>query len=253
MMSDQAIRFGLRHSPELRSSSWKVSVGKDSSVYVINRPIGGSVKVSLHPGSEEQPGREWRIALTDEYMKSGDIDRESRVIDSWDSEAMRLKPGMQLKLGFAVVLGRFSLAYHPTSENPDAAKREEKELRVVDWITDVPDQGTAWQVTVLVTDPNTRSTPPGPGSRAMGSVPVGRLDLPNKGEVWVMRHRIPVTDEMMKTINMGMSFAFSQLPNGPGDGVHRILLRGKEDDGLRWWIETAATKGAPAGTLEIDE
>lgn len=244
-----AIRFGLWYSPEIRSSSWKVGFGSDSTVYVINRPIGNAVKVSLHQRDSERSGHEWRFALTQEYLDSGPDPDQPRVGDSWDSEQRRI-PDSPLKVGFAVVLGRFSLGYHTPQESLEDALREERELQTVDWITDLPTVDQAWQVTVIVVDPGIPSTPP--GTRAMGSIPLGKLDLPNSSEVWVMRDLIPITDEMRANITNGTNFALSELENEPSDGVHRVLLQGKEEGGLRYWLESAATKGAPPGVLDID-
>lgn len=249
-MPPSAVRFGLRYSSRLRTSTWKIGMGSDSSVYIINRPIGGAVKVSLHPRDKERPGHEWRIARAREFsdLEPGS---PSRVLDSWDSESMRLRPDSPLKQGFAVVLGRFSLGYHEAPQDAEEAEREERALRAVHWITDLPGVNAAWQVTVFVGDAGARST--APGTRSMGSTPIGSLTLPNGGQVWVMRHEIPVTDEMRSNIELAVRSALAQLVAEPEDGVHRILLSGREEDGLRWWIETAGTKGAPSGALEIDD
>jgi len=185
------------------------------------------------------------VALTSEHWESVQGAGESRVLDSWDSEKVRLGD-TPLKQGIAVVMGRFSLGYHPTPNDPDDAAKVTKSLRSIDWV-DPPPEGEAWQVTIFVGDPHTRGTPP--GTRAMGSIPMGRLELPNDGEVWVVRHLIP-----MATADVGakMEQGLSQIaPDGLDDGVHRLLLRGNED-GLRFWIETAVTKGAPMGALDFD-
>jgi hypothetical protein len=180
--------------------------------------------------------------MTQEYWDSGLAQGTSRVLDAWDSERVRLT-GTTLRQGLAIVLGRFSLAYHATPVDAEEARLEEDDLREVDWITDLPGLDQAWQMTVFITDAGTKSTPP--GTRRMGSVPVGKLDLSNGGEVWVMRHLISVSAEMKDNITNGLTLALSKIEGGPTEGVHRALLRGREEGGLRWWLEAAATAGLP--------
>src|SRR5688572_30464276 len=102
------IRFGLGKPEGIRSSSWKVWAGADSTVYIASRDVGTSVKVSLHPRDPGRPGKEWRVALTSEmarpeYFLPGDPWFDAlggtRVIDNWDSETCRLGSGVPLKQG----------------------------------------------------------------------------------------------------------------------------------------------------------
>ena len=111
MTSNNEIRLGLGRVGGMRSSSWKVSGGGDSSVYVQSRDIGGYFKASLHPPDPARPGTEWRLAWTREADERDRVPEghEDRVLDAWDSEVSRLDD-TPLKHAFIVTLGRYSLA-----------------------------------------------------------------------------------------------------------------------------------------------
>jgi hypothetical protein len=138
MSRSQKVRFGLGWWDGLRSSTWSVSSGKDSSVYVASRDIGHALKASLHPRDVQRPGGEWRVAWTSEHVAKGLNDPSRRVLDQWDSEEARLDVA-PLKQGFAVVLGRFSLGLHPLPEEPNALAAYRGQLSKVQWLDEIPE------------------------------------------------------------------------------------------------------------------
>jgi len=249
MSTTSAIRFGLGTWDGLRSSSWKVWPGSDSSVYIASRDIGHALKVSLHPRSPAGSGGEWRIAFTAEYLGTNPLQGldGNRTLDEWDSEIGRLE-NVPLKQAFAVVLGRFSMGYHVLSPSQDL-RSYRRRLAKVDWLQELPPVENAWQFTTFIGDAGVLGTPP--GTRAMSAVQVGRFTLGNGAEVWIMRHLIPVTQEMKQNIAMAMNYMVSSLGRSFDPAVYRGHLHGKEPDGLRWMVEIAATHGAPEGALDI--
>jgi hypothetical protein len=243
-MAANELRFGLGRWDGLRSSSWKVSVGNDSSVYVQSRDVGRAMKVSLHPPDPLRPGSEWRLAWTSEYAREPGLPdgHEERLLDAWGGESRRLD-GTPLKHAFAVVLGRFSMGLNPLPE--DAAERAayERRLAKVAWIDDCPDLGHAWQFNVLVGDPGYNFVGP-PGARAMRALGVGKLTTPNGADVWVTRNLIPFDEAWRENIVRAANATVETFGPRETPGVYRAHMIGRNDDGLRFFAEVAVSMGA---------
>jgi len=240
------VRFGLGAPGGLRSSSWKVWGGADSSVYIASREIGHSVKASLHPRDPARPGREWRVALIGDHANVAPevaATLDGRVIDAWDSESGRLGDGVPLRQGFAVVLGRFSMGRHPRPHNPDEPTPANRHLAKVDWIDDLPPDGHAWQFTVLVTDAGVALAGP-PGARAMQAMPVGTFVQPDGSTVWVVRHLIVITERMLEHVTRAATVMVQRLGVSDDHRVYRSHLR-TTTEALRAFVEVAVTIGDP--------
>lgn len=246
------VKFALGAWDGLRSSTWKVWGGADGSVYIADRSIGRASKVSLHPRDPDRPGGEWRVAFSsDEVAATALPDTPlpgGRVIASWDSEETRLATA-PLRAAYAVVLGRHSLGYQPLPEDLESRERVRRHrTKGVDWSTPMPSLDELWQFTVFITDPHVVSSPP--GTRALGAVPVGGFVLPSSEQVWVMRHLIPYTDDMKADVAEKMRVAVNAGRRPESPLVRRVHLLGKEESGLRWTVEVAATFGPIPPELE---
>jgi hypothetical protein len=247
-----AIRFGLGRWDGLHSATWRVSAGKDGSVYLIDRAVGHLAKVSLHARDPSRPGGEWRIAFSDAAVAARarpDQESPGRLIEEWDSETTRLPDG-PFRQAFAVVLGRPSLGYEPLPDDPIQSERVRRHLtRGVDWSTPMPSVDELWQFTVLIADPHIRTTAPGTGS--MGAVPVGSLELPSTETVWVMRTKIPYTADRQEQVRQQMQTVVSAAPRPEGTPrVRRAHLLGAEPEGLRWILDVAVTFGPIPPAIE---
>lgn len=231
MSSRPAIRFGLGFPEGLHSASFRVWAEGDSSVYVANRQTGKHFKASLHP-------LEYGYGFTEAYEGLHGKISGGRKVSTWPSEQNRLGSGL-LKEAFAVVLGRFSLGLPPPPKTPDEAEVVRRSLVKVDWLTDIPPVDQAWQFTVLITDPGVKSTPP--GRRAMSAIPVGRLDLPNGGEVWVMRHLIPVSDSMIENLTKAGQATVDALGKPDDHSLYKAETFVVEESGLRALVDLSIT------------
>jgi hypothetical protein len=81
----------------------------------------------------------------------------------------------------------------------------------------------------------------------------GEFDAGGFGSVYLMRHLIPTTQEMIAKITIGLQRAGESLLSEPsGPAVLRGHIFGKEDNGLRWALDIAATHGFPAEELRLD-
>lgn len=239
------VRFGIRDPEGFRSSSWTVKGGGDSSVYVSNRRVGRAIKVSLHPRDPALAGADWRIALVGDGAKVEQAvaqRMDGRVLHGWDPEQCRLGDGMPVRKGFAVVLGRFSLARHPEPHDPDELASYHRHLAKVDWIDDVPPIGFAWQFTVLLTDPGHMfDRPP-----LRSAVPVGTFVLPDGTGVWIVRHQIPVGARMRDTITAAAKLMVDRLGMPEEHSVYRGFYPTTPEP-VRAFVEVAVTLGDPEG------
>lgn len=237
------VKFALGQWDGLCSATWKVWPGSDGSVYIADRNIGGKSKVSLHPRDPTRPGQEWRIAFnTPEIAQLArpDESQPDRVIDAWDSEMNRL-PAAPLREAFGVVLGRPSLGYYEMpDDSTQLAKVRGYRTKGVDWSAPMPSVDQLWQFTVLIGDPNVRTT--APGTRAHGAVEVGMFVLPSSEQVWVMRRLIPFTEKMKADVAEKMRSVVN-AGDRSWSGVRRAHLMGREPSGFRWIFDLAVTRG----------
>jgi hypothetical protein len=219
-----------------------VYAGSDSTVYVASRDIGHAIKVSLHPIDPSRPGEEWRLAWTSEHVARHGLPdgHQNRVLDAWDSESRRLDEA-PLKHAFAVVLGRFSMGLHPLPEDDAGLAAYRRRLAKVDWVQDYPDLDEAWQFNVMVGDPGYNIIRP-PGRRGMNAAAVGKLTLPTRVDVWVVRNRIKLDDDAKAQVQHAANGLVQTLGKRDSPGVYRGHLTG-DADGLHFFAEVAVTWG----------
>ena len=244
-----AVRFGLKARDDLRSSSWSVHGGGDSSVYVINRDVGHAMKVSLHPHDPNKPGGDYRVAWTSEYWQGELLPPETpRLMADWHADDGRL-PDAPLRMGFCVLLGRFSLGLYPPLDDPDAARRQQQRFSRVEWIEELPDPGFAWQVTVLIGDPRCHLTGT-PGRNGMGAQKVGSFVLPDESEVWLVRHVQQLDEGYRDVFERGLTIAVEKLGKRESPGVYRSLVLTSRD-GLHGFIDTALSFGGSDADFDV--
>jgi hypothetical protein len=173
------------------------------------------------------------------------------LISEWDAEAQRLGPDVPIREGFGVVLGRFSLGPRVIPDDPLVDEEQRRYLGKVAWFSTIPPTGHAWQWTLLVGDSGKRIS--APGTTSMDAEVAGEFDAGGFGSVYLMRHLIPTTQEMIAKITIGLQRAEESLLSEPsGPAVLRGHIFGKEDNGLRWALDIAATHGFPAEELRLD-
>ena len=244
MAKSPSIRFGLGWPDGLRSSSWKVHAGGDSSVYVENRDVGRAMKFTRHPPEPKRTDRESRIAWTSEYVAAGRLpEGQDRVVLDWPSADGRLTPAPLTEL-FAVVLGRFSMGLHPPPANDVERSRWAKKVGKVDWISDIPPPDSAWQFTVLAGDPGYNVVDP------LGAIPVDNFRTSDGSDVWVVRHLIPVTEADVEQFSWAAQSMAAALGKPESATVYRShILRGTAT--LRSFTELAVTYGAADADLVV--
>ena len=238
----RGVRFGLGQWDGLRSSTWKVWAGRDSSVYVACRDVGASVKVSLHPTDTSRPGSDSRVAWTSEYM-AAHPELDDRVVASWGREDCLL-PDAPVLQGFAVILGRFSLGLNRLPDEGEELVKYRRGLQGVRWVEDLPPINEACQFTVLLTQPGVRLT--NEIIRLGSAEPIGGIRTDSGSQAWVMMHRIPVTDDLRDRLLAAFQAGAHRYEAARGAAVADIeVLRahilGYEADGLQWIAECAAT------------
>jgi hypothetical protein len=110
--------------------------------------------------------------------------------------------------------------------------------------------GEAWQFTVLIGDNNGHFVGT-PGRHAMNAAEVGHFTLPNRSEVWVVRHRIQLTGTVWKkNVEQTAQTLVARLDKRESPGVYRAHLIGQED-GLRYFAEVAVTFGGDGDAFQV--
>ena len=263
------VRFGLGNPQGMRSDSWSIRSWNDGSIYITPRMLSkshrGAYKVSLHPKFPDGSGGRWKIEWVDAYVEKHPevVPDGNTVIQEWESEDVRLRPGVPIRQGFAVVLGRFSLGPHIENDDPNRTASESAHLAKAGWERNLPDPDHAYQWTVLVGDPGVVITPP--GTRSMGATHVGTLQLGPNGVAHVMRHVIPLTDRMREQQRIQATGMANTLLEKDEDGniasksaddrgrhgvIRGTALGHEEPEGLRWAMEIALPYGFPPGESE---
>jgi|GEM_PF-3432126 len=101
-------------------------------------------------------------------------------------------PGISNRPGFEVVLGRFSLGWQPPEGDSAVEAWRQKQIKGVEWLADLPREGEAWHFLVVITDPGYDWS----DDNAPEVTLVGRLDLSDGSNVWVVRFKLPTTDQL---------------------------------------------------------
>jgi hypothetical protein len=215
MSGDQKVRFAVGAPDGPQSAVWLVFTRRGKSdVYVANRHIGGSLKVSLH-----QSGL-WRLAYTQEYaatLKAPGTGTDDRVQEQWTRPAEQ-RPGWT----------------HAMSIIVPVADLWEPEPRL-----DLP-PGIKWRHA------------PAPGmeshfalmlERASGYVdrrPAGDalavLPLPNGENLWVIAADVISTQESLRVHEQSRANLRARVA-GAWDYGSRALIFGDRPDGARVIID----------------
>lgn len=165
----QVLRFAVGSPTGPRSRTWRLWVPKQKSdVYLSERSLGKSVKVSLH-----EPGPS-RFALTSEWVRGTGFQapegRDRRLAVEW--ERPRARPPRQVARPFSIVV--------PYDE---VLIRGRPETGQVVWVTP-PAQNTCIHFDIIYAPAGAVITGH-PGARSMGTKLVGEVNLQNGERVFV--------------------------------------------------------------------
>jgi hypothetical protein len=181
------LRFGVGAASGPRSNTWTIK-GQRNDVYLMQRRVGGTVKVSLH---EEGP---WRFALTSEHLASPDRlqvpeGADPRMARAWS----RPSPIAQgLTRAFAVVVPWFEIIDRPGTERAGVV-----------W-ADTPPQGSSVQCDVFLAGP-TAKVDGHPGAGSMGTQAVGDFELPNGDRVFVVWWAPKISESIQQQLDRLLS------------------------------------------------
>jgi len=220
MVQYGAIRFAVGRRDGVRSSTWRVRVSNDGSVFVSTRTLGGLLKVSL-PSS----GR-WRIAFADSAAARIGAPAEDRALDKF-TPGPEIVPGV--RHGVMVVIPWLAVCLHP-----EGAPEE----REVWWLPPVAESQVAC-VALFLTAPKVRVD----GAIASATSPRGsgvslkyatRAALPREVAEWTALTARTVGDERVEAATT------------TADVVFERFVVGHMPDGTRWLVDLRIPEANPA-------
>jgi hypothetical protein len=199
------LRFGVGSASGRRSKTWLIKAQKND-VYLMQRRVGGDVKVSFHEGGP------FRFALTAEHLKKPDRlqapeGTDPRLAKAWPRPP-EIAPG--LTRAFSIFVPWFEVIERPGAERGS-----------VTW-ADPPPKGSAVEFDVFFSTP-TAEVSTHPGARSMGTRSVGTITLPNAERVFVVWWTPEITDAIQQQLDR--LFSAEVLENGqPVSGLGMLTL-----------------------------
>jgi len=217
---EQVLRFAVGAPDGPRSRTWRLWVPPNKSdVYLSSRKVAYGVKVSLH-----EPGPS-RFALTKEYAAKPDALRpagdDPRGAHEWERPRPQL-PDTPMTRPFAIIV--------PWDEVIDRGYPEKGD---VVW-TPAPREGMCVEYDLLYTAAGL--TVDGyPGARSMGTELVGKLNLANGEQLFV----VAWTHEMdEKTVRRIERFRGARIFDGEGNPVPNTgFLAFGVEDGVGFFLD----------------
>ena len=215
-MPQRSLRFGIRDGSGNCASTWKLwteTAGSNSELYLANRALGGTLKVSLH-----QSGN-WHIAYsqrTFEGQVRGVIPKfKDRFIKKW-LRPQEIAPGVTL--AFRIV----------TPYSAVTASRAQGNYSKVKWIDNAP-APKATEIDILITRPATKVSG-WPAKRSMGTSLIGSFQLENGETVWAVHWAIDMPDLTKAGKGVVRFYKGKSKKNLESEGL-RVLVFGTETDG----------------------
>jgi hypothetical protein len=225
----QVLRFAVGSPDGPRSRTWRLWVPpRKSDVYISSRRVASDVKVSLH-----EPGPS-RLALTQEHVRGPNPiavpGADPRGAVEWERPRPRL-PEVPMTRPFAILV--------PAEEVRD---RDGSESGDVVW-TAPPAPGMCVEYDVMYAAAGL--TVEGyPGATSMGTELVGKVDLANGEQVWVVswEHELgeAATGQYERLRNARIVGADGKRMEGMG-----ALAFGVEDGGIGMFLDVTVDDGPP--------
>jgi len=190
-MAEKSIRFSIWDGNKLRAATWKLMVSPPDSleIYLINRSLGGDLKISMHESGQ------WHWSYTMETFKdklqdvSGSLD--SRFIDTWQRPE---------ETSTGVTVAQRILTPHSAVSIPISKKERRK---IDSWIPNAPEQ-MATDIYIIITDHYKKDDTGWPGKNGMNTSLIGKLELINGGAVWAVSKIV----DMPKMGKQSLNFKF---------------------------------------------
>lgn len=177
---NRRVRFGAREG-EFRSPTFVVSSRDDTrDVYCESPDISETLHASLHQSGQYH----FAFSRDDPNRPSGD-----RMIHRWRQPGRLNNGEAPLWAAFVVVLNTYSVGRMEPVDD----------IAPVEWIDIDPTESVSHQVTILISDPGVEVSEV-PGQRRMGTEGVGKYQLWDGGTVWVVRNKVPLSDETKREI-----------------------------------------------------
>jgi hypothetical protein len=183
------LRFGVGNANGPRSMTWTLKANRND-VYLMQRRVGGEMKVSFH----EAPAP-WRFALTSEHLEKADrlqapASADPRMATTWPRPPMDRAAGFTR--AFAILVPWFEVRDRPDTEAGQVV-----------W-ADPPPRGSYVEFDIFFAAP-TANIDGHPSARSLGTRAVGDFTLPNGERVFVVWRTAEISDEMQQRLDRVLS------------------------------------------------
>jgi hypothetical protein len=218
-MAQESLRFGVHDGKDRRAATWKLWTergGGNSELYLTNRSLGGTIKVSLHQSGE------WHIAYTkevfEEQVKGAIPGSEDHFIEKWPRPP-EISPGVTLAF-------RIVTLYSAVTSSKNTGDYEK-----VKWIPNASSESKATEIDIIITKAEIPVTE-WPGKRSMGTSLIDSFQLENQDTVWVVYREIDIPDLSRVVRGTGWFYRGRNKGDLKTDGLRAIMFW-TESDGSR--------------------
>lgn len=229
-MGDHVLRFAVGDPAGTRAATWRVwspaGRGKND-IYIACRSLGRVLKTSLHESGS------WHVGFLRSYIKNNfdaaDPKQTNPYLQRWPRPP-EIGPGVTLAYRIVVLPAAVNRICQPESAH-------------ITWLPPPP-MGSATEISVLLVEARA-NVEQCPGSRSMGTLPVGSYVLDSGVTVWVVHRQID-----SPTVNLpGEGSATWFSGKGQADlskpGVAGLIF-GDSEDGSRVILEVGASSSSIA-------
>lgn len=220
-MPKREVRFGVSDGT-YRSATWKCwsPTGKKTDIYIVNRGIAKTLKVSLHETGQ------CHIAYFDSFMNSSGLSVDPRVKDRYIDKWLSPKA-----FANGLIIGLRIVVTHAAVCTPLKAE----DSRKIKWIENcAPDKST--EIDILITPPDYKSQD-WPGKNSMGNRLIDSYLLADESRVWITHHEIDPPDIKKQKINF--KFFKGHDKYSLVNGKLKLMLLGDEPDGSKTLYDCA--------------
>jgi len=172
-MAEKLLRFGIHDGKSLCASTWKLFTDNKSEIYLICRPLGNMVKVSLHESGY------WHIAYSESFFKEKVNGKDDRFITKWERPK---EIGPDITIAMRII----------TPSRAVAEPIKESDKKKIKWIKNAPiDRAT--EIDIFISEPKSKCTG-WPGKRSMSTSLIGNLELNNGSNIWAVYREVEIPD-----------------------------------------------------------